>query len=180
MTNLHTHNLTEEAAAIIHNFTPQSHSHHTAHARCPLRLRHLPTIEEGGVARLRAAASIHSSICARPFFEHRLHWPCDEIAAATNLEASERIDRARDGDDALARWPHRPPGCDQPNTKKATLSRSLARSFAPSGIRSYDSFESASLSYFPCTTRRRRMRDRPNNASSHACPCPRPALPYHP
>ena len=40
-----------------------------------------------------------------------------------------------------ARRPHRPPGCDPPNRK-----RSHIRSFTPSGIRSYHSFDSASAS----------------------------------
>ena len=57
-----------------------------------------------------------------------------------------------------------------------SLARSLARSFAPSGIQPYVSFESASLSsYFLCTVRRRRTRDRPNDAPPHI-----PALVSHP
>ena len=43
--------------------------HHTAHACCPLRARHLPTFK-GMIARLRAHISIHSSVCARPFVSH--------------------------------------------------------------------------------------------------------------
>ena len=128
--------------------------------------------------RLRAI-SIHSSNCARPFV-HRLRWPCEEIESATNLEASGRIDRAREGEDARAQCPRQPPGCDQPSTKKSTFTRSLARSFAPSCIRSYDSFESASASSFPCTARGRRTRDRPNNATPlppFRLPPSRPALP---
>ena len=75
-----------------------------------------------------------------------MHWPHDEIESATNIEASERIDCARDGHDALARWPHRPQVAIYPIGKEATLSRSLARLLAPSGIRSYHSFDSASAS----------------------------------
>ena len=133
------------------------------------------------IARLRADASIYSYNCARPFFVHRLHWPFDEIESATNLEASERIDRARDGDDALARWPDRPQVAINPIGKEATLSRLLAHSRLAASAHTIGS----SRHHQHCTFLARRaddgrMRDRPNNASPHACPRPAslpPALP---
>ncbi len=56
--NVHTQNLTEESCCYYISTT------HTAHACCPLRTRHLPTIERRRGRTVRAA-SIHSSIHLR-------------------------------------------------------------------------------------------------------------------
>ena len=84
--NVHTHNLTEEAAAIIHN---------TSHFARVLPVESAPYPNHQRNDRAPPCRRFHPSILARPFYVHRMRWPCDGIESATNLEASERANRPR-------------------------------------------------------------------------------------
>ena len=154
---------------------------HTAHACCPLRARHLPTIEgrRDRAPPCRFHPFIHPSAHAHSYTD-RLHWPCDEIESARNLEASERIDRARDGEDARAQCPPRLRS-SQSKMKPHSIARSLAHSRLAASAHTIGS----SRHHQHCTFLARRaddgrMRDRPNNASPHACPRPASPLPTLP